>query len=237
MTASWEDPRIWRGMAAQLARRRERLERGEKALGWKVAFGAPASLERLRIVAPLIGFMMQKSLLASGTTLSVSGWANPVVEPEIAVHLSRDVPADASRESAAAAIGGIGPAIEIVDSDPPATADTLESTLAGDIFHRHVILGRSDTSRAGCQLQSLMARILKNGSEIAPPCVPAATAAELIDIVRHVAGTLAALGETLHAGQTIITGSLVTPMPMGPGNEFRFDLQPIDSISVKLSAD
>ena len=38
----WDDPRIVRGMRAQLEMRRKRLDGGDKALGWKVGFGAPA---------------------------------------------------------------------------------------------------------------------------------------------------------------------------------------------------
>ena len=52
-SAPWDDPRIARGMAVQLQRRRERLDAGEKALGWKVAFSAAAAMERLRTTAPL----------------------------------------------------------------------------------------------------------------------------------------------------------------------------------------
>jgi 2-keto-4-pentenoate hydratase len=40
----------------------------------------------------------------------------------------------------------------------------------------------------------------------------------------------------LRAGQLIITGSIVTPMPMHAGDSLLFELQPIDAISVKLSA-
>ena len=112
-SAPWDDPRIARGMAIQLQRRRERLDAGEKAVGWKVAFGAAAAMERLRITAPLFGFLMQRGVLASGATVSVAGWANPVLEPEIAVHICKDVPAGADREVAAAAIGGVGPAVFI----------------------------------------------------------------------------------------------------------------------------
>jgi 2-keto-4-pentenoate hydratase len=225
-------------MAMQLKRRRERLDAGEKALGWKVAFSAPAAMERLRTTAPLFGFLMQRALLASDATVSVAGWANPVLEPEIAVHIRKDVPAGADREVAAAAIGGVGPAIELVDPDPdrPVTAETLEETLAGDIFQRNIVLGKSDTSRAGSVLQGLVARIVKNGADVVPPAAPTATAVELIDIVRHLAGTLGAFGESLRAGQVIITGSIVTPMPMRAGDGLLFELQPIDTISVKLSA-
>jgi len=48
MTAAWDDPRISRGMVAQLRRRRELLDSGHQPLGWKLAFGGPAALERLR---------------------------------------------------------------------------------------------------------------------------------------------------------------------------------------------
>ena len=154
-SAPWDDPRIARGMAIQLQRRRERLDAGEKAVGWKVAFGAAAAMERLRITAPLFGFLMQRGVLASGATVSVAGWANPVLEPEIAVHICKDVPAGADREVAAAAIGGVGPAIEILDPDRQPTAETLEETLADDIFQRNIVIGKNDTSRAGCVLSWL----------------------------------------------------------------------------------
>jgi 2-keto-4-pentenoate hydratase len=224
-------------MSTQLRIRRARLEAGEKALGWKVAFGAPASMERLRTTAPLVGFLMQRGLLTSGVTLNVSGWTQPVLEPEIAVYLGKDVPAGADREVARAAISGVGPAIEIVDLDRTPTADTVEDILARDIFQRHVILGEKDAARAGCNLDGLMGHIRKNDVEVAPRAQPAATSEDLVDLVRHVADTVAASGEKLAAGHIIITGSIVPPMPMKAGDRMVFQLDPIDTISVQLAAD
>ena len=40
----WDDPRIARGMTAQLAKRRERIAAGERPLGWKVGLGSPATM-------------------------------------------------------------------------------------------------------------------------------------------------------------------------------------------------
>jgi len=57
MSAPWYDLRIARGMSAQLTRWHERLKAGEKALGWKVGFGAPTAMEALKITAPLIGHL------------------------------------------------------------------------------------------------------------------------------------------------------------------------------------
>jgi len=77
----WEDPRVVRGMQAQLEMRRKRLDAGDKALGWKVGFGAPAMLARLRISGPLVGFLTQAARVPSGGSISFKGWAKPVAEP------------------------------------------------------------------------------------------------------------------------------------------------------------
>jgi 2-keto-4-pentenoate hydratase len=236
MTAAWDDPRISRGMAAQLRGRRELLEAGHKPLGWKLAFGGPAAMERLHTNAPLVGFLLQSALVPSGSTLSLSNWKKPAAEPEIAVYLGKDLPANAERNTTMAAIAALGPAIEVADVDHP--SDDVEGTLACNIFQRHIILGGSDSSRAGGVLSSLTCRVLRNGSEIANTSDPQALqklTGELIDIVRHTANLLAAFGESLQAGQIIIAGSIIPPILVEPGEEIVFNLSPIDTISIRFA--
>lgn len=236
MTAAWDDPRIARGMAAQLRLRRELLSTGHKPLGWKLAFGGPAAMQRLHTDAPLVGFLMQSALLPSGSTLSLSNWRKPATEPEIAVHLGQDLPAGSDRTAAMAAISGLGPAIELADVDHP--SEDVEGTLSRNIYQRHVILGSNDTSRAGGLLDGLSCRVLRNSSEIASLTGSEALQAltgELIDIVRHVSNLLAAFGETLQAGQIIIAGSLIPPLWVEPGEGIVFHLAPLAPISVRFA--
>ena len=70
---SWEDPRVHAGMTAQLRLRRERIDAGDAALGWKVGFGSPAAREKLSIDTPLIGFLMRGGRLAPGATVIDAG--------------------------------------------------------------------------------------------------------------------------------------------------------------------
>lgn len=233
MTAAWDDPRVFRGMTAQLERRRELLEAGHKPLGWKLAFGGPAAMERLRTNAPLVGFLMQSALVPSGSTLSLSNWKKPAAEPEIAVHLGKDLPANADRRTAMAAIAALGPAIEVADIDHP--SEDVEGTLACNIYQRHVILGRGDLGRAGGVLDGLTCRVVRNGNEIASTNDLQSLTGELIDIVRHTANLLAAFGESLQAGQIIIAGSIIPPIWVGPGEEIVFHLVPLDTISVRFA--
>ncbi len=229
-----DDLRITRGMSAQLARRRERLAAGAKPLGWKAGFGAPAAMEKLKLAAPLIGFLTDQALIASDATLSLAGWKKPVVEPEIAVYIGNNLPAGADRNTVTAAIAGLGPAIELADVDRP--PDDVEQILAGNIYQRGVVLSARDDSRAGGRLDGLCGIIMRNGKEFARTSDPQAATGELLGIVRHVADTLAAFGERLRAGQVIITGSIVPPLWVEAGEHIEFALDPIGGVSIRFAA-
>ena len=234
MTNAWDDPRIARGMQKQLAERRARIAAGEKPIGWKVGLGAKAAMERLKITMPVVGYMMEKSVVVNGSTVSVTGWAQPVAEPEIAVYMASDLASGASREATMKAVGSLGPAIELADLAAP--PNDVEVTLAGNIFHRSVILGTPDKSRAGMKLDGLAGLIFRRGQQVARQEDLQANIGNIVDIVAHVAGTLAANGEALRAGDVIITGSIVAPPMMEKDEtEFAYQLAPMDRLSVRFS--
>src|SRR3954453_9290353 len=156
------DPRIERGMLAQLTERRRRIEAGEASLGWKLGVGVPAAMAKLRTDAPLVGYLLEPARVDDGAAVSLDGWSHPKLEPEIAVHLGADLAPGASREQAEAAIAGLGVAIELVDLDPG--ADDPEAILAADIFQRHVLLG---PVVEGAGASGVSARALVNGEEAA----------------------------------------------------------------------
>ena len=229
----WDDPRIQRGMRTQLELRRKRLAAGDKPLGWKVGFGAPAMLAKFRVSGPLVGFLTQNGRIESGGTASFAGWTKPVAEPEVAVHIGKDVAAGADAATAKAAIAGIGPAIELVDLHTP--PEDPEAILSHDIYHRHVVLGPMDPARAGGRSDGLTCKINRRGSEFARTTDPQANTGQWVPIVQHVAGMLAAFGERLRAGEVIITGSVVPPIPVERDeNGLAFDLDPVGGVSVRF---
>ncbi len=234
MPNAWDDPRIASGMKQQLQRRRELLQSGKKPLGWKLAFGAPASLQRLRTSAPIVGFLMQDAVLASGATVSVAGWKKPAAEPEIAVYMGEDLGPGAGRDTTIGAIAGLGAAIEIADVDHP--AEDVEGTLARNIYQRHVILTGCDTAHAGGKLSDLHALVFRNGVEMANTSEFGALTGELIENVGHVANVLSFFGESLRAGEIIIAGSITLPILVEAGESIAFQLQPREPISVNFAA-
>jgi 2-keto-4-pentenoate hydratase len=233
MSAAPPDPRIARGMKTQLDLRRRRIAAGARPIGWKVGFGAPAAMAKLGITAPLVGFLLDRGIVASGASISLAGWRKPVAEPEIAVEMAADLPAGATEAAAADAIGALGPAIELADVDSP--PDDVVAILAGNIFQRHVVFGPRDHARAGGGIAGLRGRVLRNGTPCADTTDLEANTGKLVAIVRHVADLLAACGELLAAGDVIIAGSVVAPIFLAADDHaVEFALDPIGAVAVRF---
>jgi 2-keto-4-pentenoate hydratase len=232
--AVWDDPRVARGMERQLRERRRRLAAGERPLGWKVAFGAPQALATLGIAAPLIGFLTDRAQVADGARTSVAGWTKGALEPEIAVHLGRDLPPGAGRAAAAAAIAGLGAAFELADVDGP--LDDLEAVVAGNIFQRGVVLGAPDAGRAGGDAAGLRAHIARDGAALVQTDTPLEMVGDLLGVVGHVADLLGAFGQRLQAGEVIITGSVVPLIWLEATATYDYRLDPIGGLSLRIDA-
>jgi 2-keto-4-pentenoate hydratase len=226
------DERIAAGMRDQLAVRRKRLRDGDRPLGWKVGFGSPAAAAQFGIERPLVGFLTDRGLLPDGAEVDVTGWANPILEPEIAVYLARDLEPGASLDEVGAAIGGLSAAIELADVDPPPT--DVRAILAGNIFHRYVILGPVDDTRTTAE--GIRGRVVRDGEEITSTDDPTALTGELVEVVALSEELLEICGERLRVGDVLITGSIVAPVPVGPGQRLAVELEPLGRLVVSLDA-
>jgi 2-keto-4-pentenoate hydratase len=224
------DPRIERGMLAQLTQRAQRLQDGEASLGWKLGMGVPAAMKKLGTDAPLVGYLLAGARVDDGGTVSLDGWGNAKLEPEIAVHMGADLAPGASREDAEAAIAGLGVAIELVDLDPD--ADDPEAILTADIFQRHVLLGPLvDGATAG----GVSARVLQNGDEAAATADATEATGDPVDLALHVATVVGEAGETLRAGEVVICGSVVPALGVAPGDTVEVQLDPLGTLTVSFA--
>jgi 2-keto-4-pentenoate hydratase len=225
------DPRVRLGMEGQLAERDRRLASGELPLGWKLGFGSTEAMERLRIPAPLVGFLTDRSQLEPGRPASVGGWTHPALEPEIAVRLGADLPPGGPREAAAGAISAIAPVYELVAVDPPPSE--VAAILAGNIFHRRVVLGPEAEMDPG-RFASLRALVVVNGDK-RPVAAPQAATGELVGLVRHVADLLGEFGSSLRGGEIVICGSIVPPISISRGDDVAYRLDRIGTISLRVT--
>jgi 2-keto-4-pentenoate hydratase len=225
------DERIAAGMRELLAVRDERVRAGERQIGWKLAFGSPAATAALSTDRPLIGVLMDTGVLEDGASVPIGDWTGPMLEAEIAAHLSRDIAPEARAADVRGAIGGLSAAIELVDVDGP--RDDIRGMLAVNIFHRHVVLGPVDEGRSTSA--GIGAQVLCDGEEIAATDDPSALTGELLEAIRLTAEQLGACGERLSAGDIVIAGSLVPPQPVAAGQRVEARLGPLGALSVRLT--
>lgn len=222
------DPRIARGTARMLAVRDEAIGVGAEPIGWKAGFGAPASLASLGTDRPLVGFLTRERLLPSGATVPVSTWTKPVLEAEVAARLSSDIGGGAIPAEALAAVGGWSVAIELADvSFAPSDVELI---LAGNIYHRHVVLGPVVSPRPSSPSFS----VLRDGEEVAATSSPEDLTGELGLVLASMAGTLAACGAGLRAGDVIITGSVVPPLAVADGERWHVVADGLGEVVVGL---
>ena len=190
---------------------------GAQRIGWKVGLNAPPVMEALGLAHPVIGFLTGATVIESGGSHSLAGAVKPLVEPEVAIELRRDVGPGAEVDEALAAIESLGPALEVVDI--PSPPEDVEAAVGGNIFHRCVVFGptRQDAAVSGAELSLRVDGEERERGE-----------------VRVVADLLGAAGERLDAGDRIIAGSLTTPVELAAGNRVELDLGQLGRAEVAL---
>jgi 2-keto-4-pentenoate hydratase len=194
--------------------RRRMIDEGARPLGWKLGFGAPAAMEKLGIDRPLVGFLTDRTLLPDGATAHVGDWAKPMLEAEVAVRVGAD-----------GGIDGFAVAIELADLNPP--PEEADAIVAGNIFHKHVLLGPMREPAA-----DLTATLTRDGEQLGHTDHPTELTGEyarLVEVVRAVAG------DELRPGDVIITGSIFPPVEVHPGETFTAEVAPLGSLTVRVA--
>ena len=205
---------VSRGMRAMLADRDAALAAGAVSVGWKIGFNTPGIQEHFGLTDPVVGYMTDTGVSADGATVSLAGWGAPAVEVELAVRVGDD-----------GAVGGLAPALELVDLD--ISFDDIEPVLAGNICHRGVIFG---DEVPGVDPWSMAATVTKAGDVVAEGMLVEDPAATLLFVRSY----LASHGAALQPGDRVIAGSVVAPVAVAPGDELDVSFGPLGRLSVRF---
>lgn len=223
-----EDERVVEGMKRQSALRESSLADASR-LGWKSGFGTEGAMELLGITQPLTGFLTTATLAQPGEVVEVGRWGMPLLEAEVAVRIDRELGSDATPEQAASAIGAVAAAIELVDLG---SVEKVEEILAGNIFHRKVLLGEF-VELADSGLGDVRIAVEANGVE-SGPADPRDVIGEIGRVVADLAGQAELAEETFQPGDVVITGAAVPPAPVQPGERYEVKLTLGSSVAVEI---
>jgi len=182
--------------------------------GFKIGATTRQMQEILGLAGPAAGFVPQPSLNTDGLVVAFADFLNPGVECEVGVRLARDMPArPATRDEAAAAVGEVFAAIEIVEKRYGDLAELGTPTLIADqVFHASGVLGAPAADWRGLDLGAVRGELRVDGA--------ARGAGFGRDLLGHPFEALAWLAGSgaarefggLRAGQVVWLGSVTPPI-------------------------
>lgn len=222
-----------RGMHAQLGRWRAATGAGERRLGWKIGFNDPAARARLGLPHALLGYLTEATRVASGDRFAAAPDASILLEGELGLRVDGDVPAGSSATEARAAIAECAAAIELVDMS--AGVADFHAVLEGNIFHRAVAFGPTHLGLPWPRNTDVHMAAGVDGQTVGEGEPQTRLPEDLGDLVRLTADLLAAHGEGLRAGDWIISGSVIPPVALRPGQQAKVTIQGLEPVSIKLA--
>ncbi len=217
----WDIPAVVAGMEKLLARRAKLLADGATPIGWKLAFGTEVAMSKLGTTGPVVGFLTDKTQIAPGGDCSIDGWTAPKLEPEIAIHLG----------PGGEGVAGISAAIELADADRPPTE--IEAVLAGDIYHRAVVLDRANPPMP--LAHPIAARIERDGEEYASTADAEAEVGRIEELAAWTVAYLRHFGVETAEGEVVISGSAVPLLDIATGQHLQNELLGIGAVDVSIA--
>ena len=193
-------------------------ESGEIVRGHKVALTTKAAREHLGVAEPCFGHILDTRVYANGSVVPLTELADPHCEAEIAFILKDDIRGPGvTPVQVMSAIKAVLPAIELVDLKVQGEAITSVDVIAHQALHGGVIIGSKMVDLAMIDLQYEGGTVQHNGL-----LVGSGTGFEVmgnpINPIVWLANKMAELDDWLRAGEMVISGSVVTPVRVSPGD-------------------
>lgn len=210
---------------------------GEDAVGWKLAATSAAGQKHIAVTMPLAGRLLRSRQRAEGSAIPVRGLGMAVAEPEFAFRMARDLRAPAhagafSREAVMDAVADLHLAIEFPDSRFRDFAVAGEAQLIADFACAcfFVLGAKADASWRALDLAEHVVRVRVDAQEVAQG-KGANVLGDPRTALTWLANELRTQGAFLRAGDIVITGTCVTPVPIGAGQKLEADFGTLGEVS------
>ena len=196
-------------------------------VGYKIGCTSAVMQQYLGIPHPCAGGVFAKGVHDSGASLRHGDYVRVGVECEIAVRLARSLAPSEAPFTAEWVM-------EIVD-DRYVKWETLgaPTLVADDFFAAGCVLGKAVARTRAPDLLTVKGRAIVNGEE--------AGRGSGADVLGHphnalawLANHLADEGKGLHAGQTVLTGSLVRTVWLDAGDSVKMELDGLGTVEAKF---
>jgi len=208
---------------------------GQRVAGWKIAATSVAGQRHINVDGPLAGPLLANRLVRAGSTIDLRRNRMRLAEAEFAFRMAAPLPprgAPYTIDDVTTATASVHPAIEVPDSRyedvtavgaPQLIADAACAWCA-------TVAERGVGDWRGRDLDAHRVVVFKDGQLVAEGL--GSNVGGPLRALTWVANELAAHGRGLCAGDVVITGTCVEPVPIAPGVRLRADFGDFGAIEV-----
>ncbi|WP_053362612.1 fumarylacetoacetate hydrolase family protein [Bacillus sp. FJAT-27251] len=197
---------------------RQKLAEGHKIIGPKMGLTSEAKMKQMNVEDPIYGYVFNYMQVQDGETILVSDYIHPKVEPEIGFVLKEDLTGpNVSAEEVLAKTDYVFPGIEIIDSRYENFDFKLADVIADNTSAAGAVLGTTISRVEGKSLDTIEVSLIING-KVAAMGKGADVLGHPANSVARLANMLARKGQSLKAGQPILTGGITAAVRIQPGD-------------------
>lgn len=208
---------------------------GDRVVGYKLGLTSAPMQRMLSIDSPDFAPVLASHVHADGSQVAAAAFIHPRVEAEIALVLGADLAgSDCTAFDVAAAVTGAVPAIEIVDSRIAGWRIRLADTIADLASSGAIVLGSAVTPAAGLDLR-LAGMVFTRDGEVIATGAGAAALGSPLHAAAWLVRTLASIGESLRAGQFVMTGALHAAVDIAPGQRYRAEIDRLGPVGMRVA--
>lgn len=208
-------------------------------IGHKIALTTAAMRNMVGLTDSIGGILHERQVVRAPASVRAADYRRLIVEFEIAVQLAKDLPIGPvphTRASVTGAIGAIMPAFELADdrdADYTALSSHAFGLIADNAWNEGAVLGVPVREWASIDLAGIRGVATINGAVVGEG-YGRDVMGHPFEALAWVANNLAKRGKHMHAGQFVITGSLVTSKFPKAGDNLRFELGALGGVDLAI---
>ena len=219
---------------------KNKLAAGRKIIGWKIGLTSKAMQSALNITTPDSGVLFDDMLFADGALIPPSRLIQPRVEAEIAFAMKAPLKGPhVTASDVMAATDYVVPSLEILDTrilrvDPVTKkARTIVDTISDNAANAGIVLGTQKWKPNEFDLRWVGAIVSKNG-EVEETGLGAGVLNDPALGIAWLANRLAQYGDSISAGQIVLSGSFIRPVETSHGNLIEADFGKFGHVSCRF---
>lgn len=202
--------------------------------GYKIGLTSARMQKMCSIDHPVAGVVLRNRMQPSGTRLKLSDLVHLGIEFEICVRLGRSLAPRTTpyaMDEVAQAVDAVCPAFEVIDDRNSAYPLDLLSLVADNAWNEGIVTGRYHNTWP--DLAAARGVVERNG-ELIDEGHGRDVLGHPFEPLRWLANHLRERGETLHAGEIVSTGSLVTTRFPAAGERYRFAVEGLGAVDISF---